>query len=148
MLATARIAAAIEVTIPLNLDYLTLQEALKHQVFNGPNHTAVLWTGADQCQYLHATNPRFSHNDRTLVLALDSDLSLGLAIDGKCVTPITWSQALIEVDTAPYVGPDLAIKFHVVNLNLYNSAHKKTVLLHGSDLVEEPSHSAPRGLLL
>ncbi len=36
MLATARIAAAVEVTIPLNLDYLTLQEALKHQVFNGP----------------------------------------------------------------------------------------------------------------
>ncbi|HEY1849865.1 MAG TPA: hypothetical protein VGG60_02485, partial [Candidatus Binataceae bacterium] len=146
MLATARIAAAVDVTIPLNLDYLTLQEALKHQVFNGPqanglNDTAVLWTGADQCQYLHATNPRFSHNDRTLVLALDSDLSLGLAIDGKCVTPITWS-GIIEVDTAPYVGPDLAIKFHVVNLNLYNSAHKKTVLLHGFDLIK--SHLIPR----
>ena len=146
ILATARIAAAVEVTIPLNIDYVTLQEALKHQVFNGPqanglDDRAVLWTGADQCQYLHATNPRFSHKDRTLVLALDSDLSLGLAIDGKCVTPITWS-GIIEVDTAPFVGPDLAIKFHVVNLNLYNSAHQKTVLLHGFDLIK--SHLTPR----
>ncbi len=141
ILATARSAAAVEVTIPLNLDYVTLQEALKHQVFNGPDDRAVLWTGADQCQYLHATNPRFSQKDRTLVLAMDSDLSLGLAIDGKCVTPITWS-GIIEVDTAPYVGPDLAIKFHVVNLNLYNPAHQKTVLLHGFDLIK--SHLTPR----
>ena len=56
-------------------------------------------------------------------------------------SPITWS-GIIEVDTAAYVGPDLAIKFHVVNLNLYNPAHQKTVLLHGFDLIK--SHLTPR----
>src|SRR5579863_10462595 len=115
-------AGAVEVKIPLNIDYVTLAAALRQQIYDGPAGRAELWVGSDQCQYLYAYRPRFEHKDSALVLGTDADLGLGVAVAGKCVTAITWS-GVIDVETQPYVGRDLAIKFHVVNINLYNSAH-------------------------
>lgn len=130
-----RTASAVEVTIPLNIDYLTLGAALKDQLYNGANGRAELWAGYDKCQFLYATNPRFGRNDGVLKLETNAELSLGLAVAGKCITPITWS-GIIEAESQPYVGADLAIKFHVTNINLYNSEHKRTILLRGFDLIK------------
>jgi hypothetical protein len=134
-------ASAVEVTIPLNIDYITLSEALRHQLYDGPAGRAELWVGSDKCQYLFAYRPRFERKDGALMLETDADLSVGVAVAGKCVTPIAWS-GIIEIETQPYVGRDLAIKFHVVNINLYNSAHEKSVLLRGFDLIK--SHLVSR----
>src|ERR1700674_5450173 len=134
-------ASAVEITIPLNINYITLTEALRHKAYDGPAGRAELWVGSDKCQYFYAYRPRFERKDSALVLGTDADLGLGVAVAGKCVTPITWS-GVIEVETQPYVGGDLAIKFHVVNINLYNSAHEKTVLLRGLRLVK--THFFPR----
>ena len=131
-----RTASAVEVTIPLNIDYLTLGAALKDQLYNGANGRAELWAGYDKCQFLYATNPRFGRNDGVLKLETNAELSLGLAVAGKCIAPITWS-GIIEVESQPYVGADLAIKFHVTNINLYNSEHKRTILLRGFDLIKK-----------
>jgi hypothetical protein len=128
-------ASAVEVTIPLNIDYITLTESFRHQVYDGPDGRAELSTGSDKCQYLYAYHPRFEHKDGVLMLGTDADLSLGVAVAGKCVTPITWS-GIIETEIQPYVGGNLAIRFHVVDINLYNSAHEKTVLLRGFDLIK------------
>ena len=140
-LSLSRTASAVEITIPLNIDYITLTEALRHNAYDGPAGRAELWVGSDKCQYFYAYRPRFERQDGALVLGTDADLSLGVAVAGKCVTPVTWS-GVIEFETQPYVGSDLAIKFHVVNINLYNSAHKKSVLLRGFDLIK--SHIVPR----
>jgi len=134
-------ASAVEITIPLNIDYITLTEALRQKAYDGPAGRADLWVGSDKCQYFYAYRPRFERQDGALVLGTDADLSLGVAVAGRCIIPITWS-GVIEFETQPYVGSDLAIKFHVVNINLYNSEHKKSVLLRGFDLIK--SHFVPR----
>ena len=136
LLASARVVSAEEVTIPLSIDYITLAEALKHSVYIGNGGRAELWTGSDQCQYLYVTNPRFVRQDAALELDTDGNLSLGVAVAGKCVTPITWS-GIVAVTMNPYVGADLAIKFRVANINLYNSRHEKSVLVgRGFDLIK------------
>jgi hypothetical protein len=84
---------------------------------------------------------RFERKHGALMLGTDADLSLGVAVAGKCAIPITWS-GFIEIETQPYIGADLAVKFHVVNIDLYNSAHQKSVLLRGFDLIK--SHFVPR----
>jgi Transglycosylase SLT domain len=134
-------ASAVEITIPLNINYITLTEALRHKAYDGPAGRAELWVGSDKCQYFYAYRPRFEREDGALVLGTDIDLSLGVSVAGKCVIPITWS-GVIEFETQPYIGNDLAIKFHVVNINLFNSAHEKSVLLRGFDLIK--SHFVPR----
>ena len=136
LMSSPRIVSAAEVTIPLTIDYITLAEALKHRVYSAGGNRAELWAGSDQCQYLYVTNPRFARQDADLKLETDGDLSLGVAVAGKCVTPITWS-GIVEVTMQPYVGADLAIKFRVANINLYNSRHEKSVLVgRGFDLIK------------
>ena len=129
-------ASATQVKVPLEIDYITLAAALKRQVYNGPDGRAVLWTGSDKCQHLYAYDPQFSPKNGALSLDTKAELSLGLAVGGKCVTPITWS-GIIEVDTPPYIS-QLTIKFHVTNINLYNPQHEKSLLVgHGFDLIKD-----------
>jgi hypothetical protein len=136
LLSSPHVVSAVEVTIPLNIDYITLAEALKHRVYSGTGGRAELWTGSNQCEYLYVTNPRFARQDAALKLETDGELRLGLAVAGKCVTPITWS-GIVEVAIQPYVGADLAIKFRVTDINLYNSRHEKSVLVgRGFDLIK------------
>src|SRR5438128_2180875 len=63
LLSVPRVASAVQVTIPLDIDYITLEEALKHHVYQGTAGRAELWAGSDKCQYLYATNPRFERKD-------------------------------------------------------------------------------------
>ena len=51
---------AAEVRVPLTIDYLTLGEAIRHQLYTAPGDRAALWNGPDECQFLYAENPSFS----------------------------------------------------------------------------------------
>ena len=131
-----RIALAAQVAIPLNIDYITLGEALKRQMYTAPGGRAELWNGSNQCQFFYAANPRFGRNAGSVKLETDAELSVGLAIAGKCVSPLTWS-GIIEAETQPYIGPELAIKLRVTNLNLYKPSHEKSLLVgRGFDLIK------------
>lgn len=136
-LLTPNVAWPAQVKVPLEIDYITLAAALKRQMFNGPDGRAVLWTGSDKCQHLYAYDPQFTAaRDGALSLEMKGELGLGLAVGGKCVTPLTWS-GIVEVETPPYIS-ELTIKFHVTNINLYNPQHEKSLLVgHGFDLIKE-----------
>ncbi|MGH7934720.1 MAG: lytic transglycosylase domain-containing protein [Candidatus Binataceae bacterium] len=133
---------AAPVRVPLRIDYLTLDQALKQQAYTAPGGRAELWQGASVCEYFRAANPRFSHNGTTVTLETDGDLSVGIAVGGRCVSPVKWS-GIVELDSIPYLTPALALKFRVININLYNPQHQKTLLAgRGFDLVK--SYLIPR----
>jgi transglycosylase-like protein with SLT domain len=134
--ALPHIALAAQVSIPLNIDYITLGEALKRQMYTASGGRAELWNGSDQCQFFYAANPRFGRTAGSLKLETDAKLSVGVSIAGKCVSPLTWS-GIVEAETQPYIGPELAIKFRVTNLNLYKPNHEKSLLVgRGFDLIK------------
>ncbi|HEY6395738.1 MAG TPA: hypothetical protein VIX12_10000, partial [Candidatus Binataceae bacterium] len=129
-------ANANEVKVPITIDYVTLREALKHQVYTGTGGQASLWNGSDICQFLTARDPQFSRADSYVRLETGSDLSLGISMAGRCVSPLTW-EGIVEVQTEPYIAPQLQLRLRVVNINLYNSAHEKTVVAgSGFDLIK------------
>ena len=136
LLVVARMTFAAPVTIPLNIDYITLGEALKRQMYNASSDRAELWNESDSCQFFYATKPRFTSKAGSLKLETDAELSLGVTVADKCVSPLTWS-GIIEAETQPYIDPDLTIKFSVINLNLYKRNHAKSLLVgRGFDLVK------------
>jgi hypothetical protein len=139
---TPGIASAAQIAVPLNLDYMTLSEASKRQMYTAPGGRAELWSGSDPCQFFYATNPRFGYNFGTLTLETDAELRLGIGVAGGCVSPLNWS-GIIAADLQPYFGPDLVIKFRVTNLNLYKPNHEKSLLVGlGFDVVK--SNLIPR----
>ena len=131
-----KIAHAADVRVPLTIDYLALREAIKHQMYTGPDGRAPLWNGPDICEFLYATDPAFSRAPAALKFETNASLALGLSVRGKCVSPIKW-QGIIEAETAPYIETGLQLKFHVKDLNLLDEHHKKSLVVgKGFDLIK------------
>jgi hypothetical protein len=130
------VAAIRELRIPLTIDYLALAAAMKQQLYTD-NGRAPLWNGDDQCQYLYAENPRFARAGSSVQLETDGSLMIGVMVAGQCVSPIVW-KGIIEAETAPYVGPNMQLKFRITDINLYDQNHQKTLLVgKGFDLIKQ-----------
>ncbi|MGH7948429.1 MAG: hypothetical protein ACREQF_04320, partial [Candidatus Binataceae bacterium] len=130
-------ADAGEVKIPLTIDYVTLDASLARQMYTGAGGRADLWRGADECQFLNAEHPRFSGAADKLRLNTGANLSLGLKVGDRCVTPIEWS-GIVESDATAYIDSNLSLRLRVTDLNLYNREHEKTLLVGGGfDLIKQ-----------
>jgi hypothetical protein len=139
-------ASASQVRIPLTIDYITLREALKRQLYNGPGGRAQLWNGLDDCQFLYAEKPEFSRAPAgaaaSVKLETANSLGLGVAMGSRCIGEISWS-GIVEALGVPYIAPGLELKFHFTDLNVYDSAHQKTqIVSKGFDLIK--SYLVPR----
>ncbi|MGC1677933.1 MAG: hypothetical protein WA740_10405, partial [Candidatus Binataceae bacterium] len=133
----ARTAHAADVSVPITIDYLTLGAALKAQMYTAPGGKAALWHGADQCQFLSAENPAFSSASPRLRLETAASLALGVAVAGRCVSPIAWS-GIAEAESSPYIATGLRLKIRITDVNLYNAAHQKTLIAgKGFDLIKQ-----------
>jgi hypothetical protein len=133
--ASAALASASSIDIPLKLNYLVLDAALRASLFTNSGGRARLWPGDDDCQYLDATNPRFGRDGNTIKLEADGNLVAGIAVGDRCIGPLNWS-GIIESSLSPY-AKDLALKFRVTDLNLYDQQHQKSALVgRGFDLIK------------
>ncbi len=129
-------ALASEVRVPITIDYLTLGAALKAQMYTAPGGQAILWNGANDCQFLEVHNPIFSPAIPELRLETDGSLGLGVRIGGRCVSPISWN-GIASARTAPYIAPELKLKLRITDLDLYNPEHQKTLIAgQGFDLIK------------
>jgi Transglycosylase SLT domain len=132
-------ARAAQVRIPLTIDYITLREALKHKLYTAGGR-AQLWNGLDDCQFLYAENPEFSHatagGAATVQLETANSLGLGVAMGSQCLNAVQWS-GIVQALGVPYIAPGLQLKFHFTDLNVFDSAHQKTdVVSQGFDLIK------------
>ena len=141
LLVTALFAAASSthaatIQLPLNLNYLTLDAAIKASVFTQPGGRARLWEGGNECQYLDATNPRFSREGSGTKLEADGRLVLGFPVGDRCVGPIDWT-GIIASSLDPYMS-GLALKWRVTDINLFDQQHQKSALIgHSFDLIKQ-----------
>ena len=129
---------AVQVFVPLTIDYVTLGTALKRQIFDAPGGRAILWKGANACEFLYARNPRFAQNGPTAaVLESDGELGLGVPLGDQCVNPISW-KGIIAIDATPYLTPNLTLMFRVSDINLYDQQHQKSLIVgRGFDLIKD-----------
>ncbi len=133
----ASTARAGEVRVPLTIDYLTLTEALRSQMYTAPGGRAPLWNGSDDCQFLYAENPSFSRADTRVRLETAASLGLGVSIAGRCVSPLAWS-GIVESESAAYVTGGIKLMLHIQDMNLYDAQHKKTFIAgKGFDLIKQ-----------
>jgi hypothetical protein len=136
-MAVAAPARARDVQVPLTIDYLTLTEALRADLYTAPGGRAPLWNGTDVCQFLYGENPSFGRAGKRVKLETAASLGLGVAIAGRCISPVGWN-GIVEAESSPYIAPGLQLKFRVADLNLYNPQHAKTLLAgKGFDLIKQ-----------
>ncbi len=134
--AATPVAAEHLVRIPVTIDYLALDDAMKQQFYTDHGR-APLWNGSDDCQYFYAENPRFGRAGANVKLESDGSLMIGVMVGSHCVSPITWN-GIIEVETAPYIASHLQLKFRITDINLYDRNHRKSLLVgKGFDLIKQ-----------
>jgi hypothetical protein len=130
------IAWSTPVTLPLNFDYLVLNEAFKETVFKAQSGPARLWQGSNPCEYLEGAKPRLSDSNGLLKLDADAHLSLGVSVGSKCLSPVTWS-GIIDAKMRPY-ATGFALRFEVTDVNLLNEKFEKTLIAgKGFDLIKQ-----------
>ena len=141
-LAIARQGFANEIRVPITIDYLTLTEGLRHDLYTLPGGRAPLWNGSDACQFLDAENPSFARGAAGVKLETSASLGLGVGIAGRCVNPIAW-KGIVAIESAPYVAPGFKLMLRIQEMNLYDPQHAKTFLAgRGFDLIKQ--HLIPR----
>ena len=128
----------MQVFVPLTIDYVTLGAALKRQIYDAPGGRAILWKGANACEFLYArirASPRTAQ--RRSMLESDGELGLGVPLGDKCVNPISW-KGIIAIDATPYLTPNLTLMFRVSDINLYDQQHQKSLIVgRGFDLIKD-----------
>ena len=125
---------ATPVRIPLHLNYALLTEALKQKLYINDGR-AELWNGSNNCEYLYAENPSFIQQNGILRIVTAGHLNIGVPVNDRCLSPITWS-GIIEADTEPYIA-GFALRLHVTDINLYDHHHEKSLPVgRGFDLIK------------
>ena len=134
----SRADPAVQVFVPLTIDYVTLGIAFKRQIYGAPGGRAILWKGTNACEFLYSRNPRFAQNGpTTVVLESDGELGLGVPLGDQCVNPISW-KGIIAIDATPYLTPNLTLMFRVSDINLYDQQHQKSLIVgRGFDLIKD-----------
>lgn len=117
IIAPMRAVAAV-VSVPLKIDYMVLDEAIRQRLYTSPGGRAEFWRGAGGCGYFTAHDPRFTRDGSAVRLETAANVSLALDVVGQCLSAAQWS-GIIQADGSPYIA-GLALKFRVTDLNFLN----------------------------
>jgi hypothetical protein len=115
---TVRVYAA-QVEVPVEIDYLVLDAALKQRFYTAAGGRAVFWQGPANCGHLYATDPHFSQAGSDIRLISAADLQAALALAGQCLSAMSWNGKLAAVMTPRIEGSEL--KFHIKDVEFINA---------------------------
>lgn len=118
IVASAARADAASISVPLKIDYMVLDAAIRQRLYTAPGGRAEFWRGSGDCGYFTAHDPRFSRAGAAVRVETAADVNLALNVAGECLNAAQWS-GIIRTDGAPYIE-GLALKFRVTDLNFLN----------------------------
>ncbi len=110
---------AVSIELPVSLDYAVVSDALKQQVFQGPEGNAELFRDRNDCNYLMLHDPRVEGTD-TGLLRLTTRVSAraGTPVGGRCLLPFAWNGS-IETFKEALVEPGSGrVSFRVTDSNI------------------------------
>lgn len=119
MAVSATRAGAVQLELPLKLDYLLLDAAVKQRYYAGPGGRGQLWNGDDNCGHFYADNPRFSRSGPNVQLESQGDFEAAIGLSGQCLNAMSWSGNLVAT-TSPWIT-GYALDFRITDLNFYDA---------------------------
>jgi hypothetical protein len=118
IITAAAHAGAAWISVPLKIDYMVLDAAIRQRLYTAPGGGAEFWRGSGGCGYFTAHHPRFGRDGSAIRLETGANLSLALDVAGECLNAAQWS-GIIQADSAPYIE-GFALKFRVTDINFLN----------------------------
>jgi hypothetical protein len=126
-LLAAASAAAREVRLPLSVEPRLIREAIMRELFHDARQRAVFWGEPGGCSFFYLEDPQVEGDvDRLRVIA-HGEARLGTEIGEACLSPFAWS-GFLELFEQPRLD-GWRLRFAVVDSNLYDERHEKTLLV-------------------
>ena len=85
---------AASYTLPVQVDYRLIKNALLTQLYKGEGHTAEVWKDKKGCSYLTLANPQVSGEHAQIKLVNQLQAQFGTKFGGQCVTLFKWQGVL------------------------------------------------------
>ena len=127
LIALAMPAAAREVRLPISVEPPVIRAALMKKLFNRPDQKAVFWGDPGTCNYFYLVDPQVEGQVERLRVMSRGDAKLGAELGENCLSAIGWS-GFLELFERPRLDGWL-LRFEVVDSNLYDEGHQKTLLI-------------------
>jgi hypothetical protein len=125
--ALPAVAAVLEV--PLALDYRILDQAVREQVFAGPDGSIEVFADKIRCNTLVLAGPRVSGtDDGHLRLLADMHAQTGTPLGGRCWLAKSWTGLVETLQTAHADPESSVVSFRVVESTLLDSEDGEEVL--------------------
>jgi hypothetical protein len=119
-------AAAREVRLPLSVEPPLIREALMRELFHDAGQRAVFWGAPGGCSFFYLEDPQVEGEVGRVRVTAHGEARLGTEIGGTCLSPIVWS-GFLELFEQPRLD-GWQLRFAVVDSNLYDEKHEKTLL--------------------
>ncbi len=125
-------AAARDVSIPVQIDYQYLQQALIKQIYTGPELSREVWNDATGCGSIVLSDPRIDSQNGLLRITNTTLINISLPMGTGCV-PVFRQTGIVETYHQPQIEKNRAVlRFDVVDMKVYNQ--DKTPLVQGRAL--------------
>jgi Transglycosylase SLT domain len=119
-------ATAREVRLPLSVEPPLIREALMRELFHDARQRAVFWGEPGGCSFFYLEDPKVEGEVDRLRVTAHGEARLGTEIGNTCLSPIAWS-GFLELFEQPRLD-GWQLRFVVVDSNLYDEKHEKTLL--------------------
>ena len=120
VLALTESAMAKQVSVPVNIEYRYLQQAIAAQFYTGRDRGMEIWNDGEGCGRIILSNPRIDSQNGLLRMTNRTFADIGLPLEPECVPVYKWS-GTIETYHRPEIEKDrAALRFEIVDARLYN----------------------------
>ncbi len=131
----AKTALAGQFTLPLQVDYSLIKNALVSQLYTGAGHTANLWNDRLGCSYLKLSDPRIDGQNGQIRLLNNVQARLGTGMGGQCLTVLEWGGVLETWQKPTIEAGQSVLSFPVTRASAYDPQGRQLTIDKLQDLI-------------
>ncbi|MGZ8199296.1 MAG: hypothetical protein ACXWUC_00765, partial [Methylosarcina sp.] len=128
-------ALAEQFTLPLQVDYSLIKNALINQLYTGAGQTANLWNDRYGCSYLKLSDPRIDGRDGQIRLLNQVQTRFGTGMGGQCLTVLEWNGVLETWQKPTVDASGKILSFPVTKASAYDQQGRQLTIDKLQDLI-------------
>jgi hypothetical protein len=118
-LSSLAVAAPLPVNVPIGLEYVLIEQALREHLFTGDGASLTVSQDASGCNRLAVAEPHAAASgDGRMAVTLDVTLHGGTAVAGRCVLPFEWRGKVVLIETPTFGDAQGKLSFRITDSQL------------------------------
>ena len=114
-------ADQLPVSIPLNIEFSFLQQALRRQLYTGQDQAMDIRVDDQGCSRIRLSDPRIDGQQGLLRITNRTVVDVGLPMGSKCIPVYQWSGTVETYHKPRIASGRTALRFEIIDANAYSA---------------------------